>query len=155
MSVRWFLAGILLQILIIATLPVAPRIPFACYRFLGKGECFLFFNLLVFAFILAAVFYAVRARRFYLIFLLALSSLCLFAYPMLPTERFHFAEYMMLGFIYRRAFKKGYFFPVLFVFMGSVFDEYVQLLLPNRFFDVKDIFWNLVGGLVGIWLKGL
>ncbi len=72
---------------------------------------------------------------------------------MLPTERIHFIEYMILGFIYRKAFKGKMFFPILLTFMGSIFDEYVQFLLPNRVFDVKDIIWNIMGGVIGIWLK--
>jgi len=75
-----------------------------------------------------------------------------------PEERVHFLEYGLLGFMLlsatkgaRRQFLLSFAFVVA---LGSL-DEFIQLLLPNRVGDLRDVLMNAGGGILGIWLGKL
>jgi hypothetical protein len=71
-----------------------------------------------------------------------------------PEERVHFLEYGVLGFLLVRACARGgrgvaaaLFLAVL---AGTV-DEFIQLLLPDRVGDMRDVAMNAGGGALGVW----
>jgi hypothetical protein len=51
------------------------------------------------------------------------------------------------------AFRGGVGVALGFVFTVGVGDEIIQWILPNRVFDLRDIFFNWVGGIAGILLQ--
>ena len=71
----------------------------------------------------------------------------------LPEERIHLLEYGILGYIILKAtsmWNHSILAALLFIaIIGSV-DEGIQWLLPQRVGDVKDIFINWLGGVIGI-----
>ncbi len=77
----------------------------------------------------------------------------------LPQERIHILEFGLLGWFASRDLitknKKGTYgvgFAWLFVLTIGFFDELFQLFLPYRFWDLRDIMFNSLGGLWGIGL---
>jgi hypothetical protein len=76
----------------------------------------------------------------------------------LPQERVHFLEYGLLGILMVKAVGSTYGNLILsfgfIVVVGSV-DEFIQLLLPDRFGDVRDIIMNSLGGGLGLWVGRL
>lgn len=52
-----------------------------------------------------------------------------------------------------RLFQGGIGVALGFVFTVGVGDEIIQWILPNRIFDLRDIFFNWVGGIAGILLQ--
>ena len=72
-----------------------------------------------------------------------------------PPERFHFIEYAGVGYFLARLCsdgKKGYLSAVPWVFIIGLGDEIIQYFLPNRFFEWRDVFGNLAGGVLGLLL---
>ena len=81
--------------------------------------------------------------------------------PDLPEERLHFLEYGLLGgFLFQacgeRAARLGRGRPgaawTAFVLAGLAGwgDEGIQALLPNRYYDLWDVLWNLLGSSIVI-----
>ncbi len=72
------------------------------------------------------------------------------------VERLHFLEYGLLGILVCRAsgYPKG--LKLVAAFIGVVtagaIDESIQYFLPNRYWDVRDIWFNAIGGGMGLWL---
>lgn len=73
-----------------------------------------------------------------------------------PEERVHFLEYGILGFLVSTAMGTGSRHLIrallLIVLIGSV-DEFIQLLLPNRVGDLRDVLMNATGGVLGLWVE--
>lgn len=96
---------------------------------------------------LLAVWLALSGRVLKL-FLLGIAVTGLFLCKMTPYERFHVVEYALLAFLYKNGTgsrKKAF----VLASIGGVLDEVIQWLLPNRYFDLKDILWNVVGAFLG------
>jgi len=76
----------------------------------------------------------------------------------LPSERIHFLEYGVLGWLLMNALSHDYnshalllVAALMIVILGFV-DEGIQWVLPNRFFELRDVGMNTAGGLLGILL---
>lgn len=87
-------------------------------------------------------------------------SLAIFAASKMPLleERVHLIEYGFLGFFAGkdyRGVKFGLFWTAIFIFLIGTADEIYQRFLPQRVFDLRDIFFNLAGGTLGIILYAL
>jgi len=67
-----------------------------------------------------------------------------------PEEKVHLFEYAVLGFLAARCFRSPW-KAMLFVFLAGVGDEVFQYFLPERVFDLRDIFLNTVSGGGGVW----
>jgi hypothetical protein len=71
-----------------------------------------------------------------------------------PEEAVHFFEYGVLGFLLFRAFEKRVPDPTVYLavtltgFLVGTFDEFIQWLVPGRFWDFRDIVLN--GGAVAL-----
>jgi hypothetical protein len=94
-------------------------------------------------------------------FLLVLVPICvtlIFTYTLeRPEERVHFLEYGVLGFFVFRAMGKEQKFKqialsLVFVVLVGGIDEFIQLLLPNRVGEIKDVMMNAAGGALGLWI---
>ena len=93
-------------------------------------------------------------------FLLIISHLLLLTYLSLSldvwVERIHFIEYAVLGLLISRAVNvinlQGIIYTGCLVTLIGAVDEIIQLYLPNRVGDMRDVFMNSVGGLSGLWL---
>ncbi|MGQ9617685.1 MAG: VanZ family protein [Candidatus Aminicenantia bacterium] len=74
----------------------------------------------------------------------------------LPEEKIHLIEYFFLGFLlFKDYFKRkiSLFLSIFVLFIVATFEEFFQLLLPDRIFDTRDILFNLTGGFTG-WTYG-
>lgn len=76
----------------------------------------------------------------------------------LPQERIHILEYAVLGwFAIRDLIKtnkkvKGAMVACMFSAIVGILDEAFQWVLPYRFFELRDIMFNSLGGMWGITL---
>lgn len=100
----------------------------------------------------------------------------------LAEEKIHFLEYGLLSFLIYRAFLDGsekyksrqgtprslksglasflmdikgarvYIFAFILVFILGWIDEIIQYILPNRFYDIRDVIMNGIGGSMGLVL---
>jgi hypothetical protein len=72
----------------------------------------------------------------------------------LPEEQVHFIEYGILSALIYVALthdinnRSIYFISALIVFVFGTIDEVVQWLLPNRFFDIRDLIMNGTAGIL-------
>lgn len=80
-----------------------------------------------------------------------------FYIPAFPSERVHFLEYGLLGMLILRAslrtmpqsWRASFGLAAVVLCTIGTLDEIIQFLLPNRFFDWRDLWFNLIGGLLG------
>lgn len=76
----------------------------------------------------------------------------------IPEERLHFIEYGVLAFLVYRAlmldFKNGesYFAAFIITSFVGLGDEGIQYLLPNRYYQLKDVCLNSVSAALGLAL---
>ncbi|MBF0381289.1 MAG: VanZ family protein [Magnetococcales bacterium] len=72
------------------------------------------------------------------------------------AERLHFLEYAILGIMlyWAKGYPKGV--GLVFVFLISAIaggvDELIQYFLPNRYYDIRDIGFNVLGSGLGVVL---
>lgn len=77
--------------------------------------------------------------------------------PTYPSERLHFLEYGLLGMLILRAslrtkphsWRASFGLAAVVLCLIGTVDEVIQYLLPNRFFDWRDLWFNVLGGLLG------
>jgi glycopeptide antibiotics resistance protein len=92
------------------------------------------------------------------IILLLITGLVLAWQIRIPVERIHILEYGVLGWfagrdLIRKDTKvRGIILASIFTVIIGTFDELFQLILPYRFFDLRDIGFNTLGGAWGIVL---
>ncbi len=94
--------------------------------------------------------------RIVLLSLLALIALFL---PGLPEERLHFLTYGLLGWMICWSLEPGkpmsvrlWLAALILVWLAGGVDELIQLKLPSRVFDLRDILFNGTAGMLGIAL---
>ena len=77
----------------------------------------------------------------------------------IPEERIHLLQYGGLGYLTLSSLQC---YPTNFLIYSSAFgfvllvgcgDELIQWLLPNRVFDLRDILFNILGGVGGIVIQ--
>ena len=74
----------------------------------------------------------------------------------LAEEKIHFFEYGVLGFLIYRALIvdvrgfRVYIFTLILGFMLGWIDEIIQRMLPNRYYEFRDVMMNGVGVLMAI-----
>lgn len=123
--------------------------------FIGR-EGFIF--LVWFSFAFCMFFLLRRATKVSLPALAALSFILFAGISVLQRiniieERIHVVEYELLGYFAYRDLRqgiKGICYAALVVFLVGIADELFQGLLPYRYFDARDIFFNGLGGILGV-----
>ncbi len=163
----WLIVGLSVGVIYV-TLPVAPRLWFSLSPVLISFSSVAIF---VLAFLLACLavflFRQWKKNRDYpvwkaalLVILALVSWLLTLQVAVAPTEILHLLEYGGLGYLIGWAAKISRFvsWPTLgcsvLVTLAGSGDEAIQYLLPNRYFEVRDILLNMWCGTVGLvaWL---
>ena len=120
-----------------------------------------FFLILLLGFILAAYFQKQKIKRIATLFLLS-GIIGMYILGMwflkIPEEKIHFVEYGFLGFLIYQALRLDCSDPLAY---GGAFiltsllgwaDEGIQYLLPNRYYQLKDVILNSMSGGLGLIL---
>ena len=155
---RWFLAlGWLF--LIYASLPfVRPLATFLRERNLLR----LTFALVFFIFALPAFRRMYERRRYMDLSLVLYSIVMVLAYSIailnipLPEERFHFIQYGVLVYLVFQALRaqinapSAYALAFLLTSLAGWGDEGIQHILPDRYYELKDVWLNCLGALLGL-----
>lgn len=154
----YWTAAILWVVLIYSTLYIVRPI---CDFLTKHTPLSLLINLLIIG-VLAFIFFFKIMRlglRSVLLFLLiaAIYGIGLFLLE-LPAERVHFLEYGFLAFLLYRAFRfdharmKSFWFSFLLCTLIGFGDEGIQELLPNRYYELRDVGLNAVSSLLGLFV---
>lgn len=77
-----------------------------------------------------------------------------------PAEKIHIAQYGILGVLLYNALKidfdkfakKLYVIGAAICLVSGALDEVIQWLLPNRYFDLIDLFINGASGIIALFL---
>lgn len=97
-----------------------------------------------------------RGSRRLIVILLGISVLSSLFFLPFPEERLHVVEYSILGWLLGWSLACSGKWPawwgvgVLLAWLIGYGDEMIQCFLPNRVFDVRDIFLNGIAGMVGL-----
>lgn len=92
----------------------------------------------------------------YLVLIAAVYGLILFKLSRFPAERLHLLEYGIVGLLAHRAVKHYSKEPgctilaTLITLNIGLLDELVQGILPNRYYDTKDVMVNAAAGILGV-----
>ncbi|MBF0191817.1 MAG: VanZ family protein [Magnetococcales bacterium] len=154
---RWALvAGYLLTIYL--TLPLTPIVSQAAFKVIGRRETGLLISMVLLIMLTSAVW--VMFRRIHpdmrlkaLMPFVAIIGVA--TYMDNPAERVHLMEYGILAFLLFRAMGQprgiGLLWCYLAVLVAGFSDETIQWILPNRYFDLRDIGMNGIGSACGLW----
>lgn len=156
----WWAAVLLYLFLIYATLGYAPVLWEALNEAVGgKGLGFVYAaGISVILAVFLYVIFVKKERSPVKYLLLLVFSLILFILNNLaifPAEKIHLLEYVILGVLLYNALKvdldkydtRLYLWGCFICFVAGVIDEVIQLVLPGRFFDWKDVVLNVVSGI--------
>ena len=99
-----------------------------------------------------------KQRYLHILFLILIAGCFIPAYLNLhrPLERFHFLEYGILGVLIfwtfsPRRYSLQFYLLALNILLGvSFFDEIFQGFVPERIYDIKDIWINIFSGMIGL-----
>ncbi|MBF0107774.1 MAG: VanZ family protein [Magnetococcales bacterium] len=95
-------------------------------------------------------------RRFLALVLLVIAGLTALTITTNPDERVHFVQYAILGMLLFNAHpprgRQGFADLMIMVALAGLLDEFFQFLLPDRYFDLRDAFMDVMGGAVGLGL---
>ena len=85
----------------------------------------------------------------------------LYEYAKFPAERLHLVEYGLMGYVLLRALRfdlrpaLAYLASFALAVLIGIGDECIQWVLPQRFFEVKDIQLNALSAALGLLLTRL
>ena len=157
-SKPWLIFIVFYVLLIYISLPFARTILNHLYASLGKDVLSLSVNILLLIFILYTSYKLFKKGiKAIILTVTVLLIAFLFASDMeRPEERIHFIQYGLLGFLMFKMFKSFSFIilgvSVLMLFLVGGVDEIIQYFLPNRVGDIRDVIFNFLGGLLGLWV---
>ena len=151
---------ILIYILLIyTTLPIMRTVLNYIYSTIGKESLSIVVNIFLVAVPVTLVVFLIRKKsKNHLLVLFPIIVTMAFIFMLdRPEERLHFLEYGLLGFVVLKTFDKELNYKrlilaIVFVTAVGALDEFIQLLLPNRVGDLRDVCMNAVGGALGVWV---
>lgn len=163
-SVQLWLLAILYVGIIYATLGYA-RAPLTFLR--EKGCLRIFLGVLYVAtfggLILGLI--KIKAAQWWRIIVLCVvysSFFIISRYMSSPEEQIHFLQYGLVGVLFMRAVAshigvnwKSYLAAILLSGLAGWGDERIQGILPNRYYDVNDILFNILSAFLGLILYSL
>ncbi|MEA1927346.1 MAG: VanZ family protein [Candidatus Auribacterota bacterium] len=110
-------------------------------------------------FVCVSRFWRLPLPRIITLIILLASGVIYSFFLRLPEERIHLVEFGLLGILACTSFRGRrsdnwiwIWKPLLFIFLVGSADEIFQWFLPDRVFDLRDILFNTLGGIWGIWL---
>ena len=154
-SKKWLMVTIFYIILIYSSLPFTVDLLNLIYTFTGKEKFSLYVNIILTFFIVFIIYNLRKEIRKLILLSVCLLVILLIAFEIdKPAERIHFIQYGILGFLSMRILKNGIYkslvFSLIIIFMVGALDEIIQHFLPNRVGDVRDVIFNILGGISGI-----
>lgn len=154
---RWAVVGGYL-LTIYLTLPVTPLLSKSAFRLFGRKETGIIISLVLLVIMTAAIvllFRRIKKEQRTKAVLPFLALVGLASILDNPVERVHFLEYGILAFLLFRASGRPYGMGLVWVFVAVLVagfaDEIIQWILPNRYFDIKDVAINGIGAAIGLW----
>ncbi|MFH1038008.1 MAG: VanZ family protein [PVC group bacterium] len=150
-------------VLILSYAPVARPIQFFLRTSLGPEGMMLFVLLIFLAggvlFFSSSRLWKLPLKNIILTITVFLAGLIYSFTLRLPEERIHLVQFGLLGLLACPSLKgqasggwRWLWKPLLFVSLVGAADEVFQWFLPDRFFDLRDILFNALGGVWGILL---
>lgn len=151
--------------LIYSTLPIMPGITAFFSSLLGRNFAVAANSFLIAIIIIIFAFmfkYSLIRRKLIsyiaaaVLFAVYLAIL-LFATPII-AEKMHLLEYGFLSYLTLRAVRgaqplwKRYIYVIFIIVLVGYCDELIQAFLPNRVYEPKDVFLNIIGGILGLLL---
>ena len=159
LRIIWWAAVLFYVTFIYSTLNIAPSIADKLDAFLsGRLDLMLYAVYSAVIGVLVLYILLVRKQKSVLKYFVLTFAVCGFFavinYAQTPAEKIHLGEYGLLGILLYNALKiefnrfdfKLYIYAVVMCTAIGVIDEVIQGILPNRFFDWRDIFMNAISG---------
>ncbi len=95
-------------------------------------------------------------RKILFLSLIVVVTVAIYRFIPLPVERIHFIEYGIMGWLAYWAAgrsRKGLLLALAYIIVMGILDEVIQGILPNRYYDTRDIVMNIIGGGLGVFLR--
>jgi VanZ family protein len=162
-SAKYRLITIFYVLFIFVTLPITPTLWNYFQGIFGYLPIyFIYFMYLLGITTILVYIYFISQERDIIIYLKFIAIATIFGYYLktiiIPTEKIHLIEYVLLSYFIAKAFCLGdkrnqdiyYFHAFLLITFIGFLDEGIQYYLPNRVFDMKDVFINSLAGFLGL-----
>ncbi len=153
--------------LIYSTLPLTPRLFFFLWKRLGPSlKVVINISLVSIGIVILYLFYERLKRRrltarLGLLVVIAVYSLLIIYYTPIAQERVHLVEYGFLGYLALRVFRTmrsrdmKYLAVIATIIIVGYADELIQRMLPSRVYELRDVYMNILSGLLGLALLRL
>ncbi len=154
--------------LIYATLPVMPRVTIFLLRTYGQRSVRIFTDSLVVSSLVLAVsfLYSRFKRKNFMAYIGLAAIIAIYAFILaystpIIQEKMHLIEYGFLSYLALRLFRDvrprnaKYICVVLVVVTVGYFDEFIQKFIPNRVSELRDVYMNILSGLMALVLLRL
>jgi len=115
----------------------------------------IFLTIIALAFIIYIIKQCPQRIRCLFIIILVIGGFVLTSLIHIPEEKIHIIEFALLGWFAMSDFSKNntpfqsIVLSIIICSLFGIFDEIVQGILPYRYFDVRDIVFNIAGGIWG------
>lgn len=156
------LALVIYTELILISLPLTPYVVNFFDRFLGRSLAPIVTIVIIgiAAWVFGRLYRALRrtddlARAALIIIFFIYLYLAVFCLP-ITSEKFHLIEYAAVGYLAFRITRRFRSEALAYLSASAIIaaigcaDEFAQMLLPNRVFDTRDIYINIVSGLLAL-----
>jgi len=160
--VRAWFAALVYVAFVYSTIPYMPKVWSLLRGYTGEAIRHAGIVAVV-VFAVAIIVSIIRTRAHYtlpryalLAGLAAVYAYLLSAFAQFPAERLHLVEYGFMGYMFLRALRidlpTGWAYAVAWgiTVLVGIGDECIQLVLPQRFFEVKDIQLNAISAGLGL-----
>ena len=97
-----------------------------------------------------------KRSSYVLLAAITLVGIFILNYIKIPEEKIHFLQYGLLAFLIHRALTwdvskiKSYWITLILTSACGWIDEGLQHLLPRRYYDTRDVLFNILGGILGL-----
>ena len=158
---RWLIV-VVYTLSIYAFLPFGPKLWIYILKYNGELAGYLVITIIA-SFVIYFLFRLVMQKKvkdvyvYLTFFFIFLACIALFKYVCVySSEKFHLFMYGALSGVVFYALEldiktnRIYIYTSLLVSVLGIIDEFIQFLLPMRFFDIRDIFLNWISGGLGI-----
>ncbi|MBF0187352.1 MAG: VanZ family protein [Magnetococcales bacterium] len=153
----WVLAA---TFVIYGTLPLMPILVRTLFESYGRSSVYIVMNAVLIGSIVVVLFMmrSLPRRHWWRIIVpLLLTGVVVITIDN-TIERVHFLEYALLGMLVVWAMGlptsiNALVVAALMVALIGLGDEAIQWILPNRYWDLRDVAMNGVGGALGVWVR--
>lgn len=136
--------------ILILIIPLLSVFGFQLLMLYQSSSFFSFLIIIPFIIILCFTFLSLNLNLREVLYFFVLHAVVYLLVAQLPREYIHIYTFSLLGAHLEKQFSKNVKINIIIGALISYFDEFIQIYVPSRFFDLNDILLNFVSFICGV-----